>query len=1534
MALRPTTNLVVPEHLALDRKALKSRFMCMYTKRYTGSPTVFVTKLWANTLFPSVARDPEFGKGKRKMHLVEIPGRAVNANYLRVKVQRELGYVECAVPVYAFPVAAPESGFRFLFENFIRRSRDGEPPRATVAHTADIERLRAMLEARTPEQPDLVWPVDRVLREAHHVPEPIAAQIRQCLYRLRISTKGSLAVAFLDFRITKAEAQQMTTTEWASLREIDIYPMLHQWVGDAFGERGTTPVAAFPISKIAHTLPASHVESARVNEHLLSIGPNGKPYFIPKSIPLAQVIDYEERYKQAGTRADGAYALIDLTEGAEAHRAGHEPKAKLPKNVPVLVDWVNNKYAYTGALGHLQVTDLTRHRAAEVPHIRVLMEERRVQVRQIELLVAMGEKVGVTSAQAFNPAESDLADVKNAVLRGTLKTMTNPVEWFQYAADAFEYDPQFVDDVYWAHILETGFSAFRPLARYFKAIRAAISKNLEAVYTEYSVRTVSELMPWLIMVAEYGPRLAELRAEDVRLRNAAITQGEDPEWQIEAIPLLDELRKVGLLPHQFKIRNILRESPLFALLPVQAGGGKSLLLITDILIEILHNRYAPYVVLCPGHLLANYVNEMLYFTGGQMNVIPISMENIRVHGLERLQKMLESAPRNTVVVCDYDALRYRQYNVCYGTTPVVVYPIIDFLRQFRFCYAGLDESHRVKNDTARTFASMCLITDIPKIRLASGTMAHDSPSDMAMQVASMDPTLFGTRDEFNAKYGEEVSGGRVKLWKPGAQEQIMRKIKQRVVVAGAMRKEWAAFLPTKREWIGGCELTPNQQAVYDSILEETIQKIEEAARENSELSRFLGRHDRKAMRADVEDQEEGDDEHDEDAGNDLASLLRPYLARLEQFLMAPGHDPLGSQLLHGADRDSPKVKMILKRVAAHLFGGEAIDPETGKKAPYGPFDGKVLVFTNNVISAEEVWRLAPPELRECGMLYKAENKMEHGRRFEKMARIRWMVGVEVSMNEGLNFQFVSRICRSEVVWSPGTLEQGNSRANRPELKSEDRREFVFFDSFTVNKTIDVTKAARLISKVISVAQFENADNPLYSELPTVPVIKMSLDSILSFNTWEFVSEDRPGLMEYAKALSAFERVRDEDYEQYRQAYVKKYGTAPSMRRIPVAPAPKDVGFMSLVPYSPGSNVVAMAELGLVRIDDHLNQVEDDYATADDGAESLDDAVDAALSGLKGRAVHTEFGEGEIVRCGARAKHLTVRLNSGFSVRVRKASTFLVEDMVEGKTIRERMAEVKGFRLVNVGNVQAAGYTLSRAQSKAQKVKELRRQAREQRTRDRARKKALTMKLSLVDHNGYAGLMYDGDMENMTVVQTLQAAGFRAAPASTRAALKGPKHFVSILNAWADAGIGHPKKFMKAGAQRWFGGFHDELVAKSGTQDRIKAAASAKLPNFYVTQHVASADDTQITPYPVFENGKAYLMLPRGSGQPGTKNAVRKTKQKAEWKVHPARLIRFGTIAEIRETARKLKEMGVTVQNAATLNGQFKKMKALKVRVLS
>jgi hypothetical protein len=161
----------------------------------------------------------------------------------------------------------------------------------------------------------------------------------------------------------------------------------------------------------------------------------------------------------------------------------------------------------------------------------------------------------------------------------------------------------------------------------------------------------------------------------------------------------------------------------------------------------------------------------------------------------------------------------------------------------------------------------------------------------------------------------------------------------------------------------------------------------------------------------------------------------------------------------------------------------------------------------------------------------------------------------------------------------------------------------------------------------------------------------------------------------------------------------------------------------------------------------------------------------------------------------------------------------------------------------------------------------------------------------------------------------------------------PKTFVNLLNTWEDSGISYPAKFQRQ-ATGWFGEFYAQLASRAAPQERITRAARAKLPNFWVQEHRATADPKSITPFPVIENGKTWVMLPRGSGFPGTKSAVRATRDLVQWKKHEPRMIWFGTVAQIRETARKLKDSGVFVQNAGTLNKQFRDMKKLKVRVLS
>jgi hypothetical protein len=162
---------------------------------------------------------------------------------------------------------------------------------------------------------------------------------------------------------------------------------------------------------------------------------------------------------------------------------------------------------------------------------------------------------------------------------------------------------------------------------------------------------------------------------------------------------------------------------------------------------------------------------------------------------------------------------------------------------------------------------------------------------------------------------------------------------------------------------------------------------------------------------------------DDNAVDDLEQDLKAYLQRIEMFLAAPGYDEL-SVALSEEDKVSPKGKMVAHLTREHIK----------KKVP-----GKILIFTSYRNSATAVYEALPPDLKRAFILYEAGDKYKHRARFESDPSIIGMIGVESSLNTGVNAQFCSRLIRIESVYSPGALEQGESRVNRPMLKGKDPR---------------------------------------------------------------------------------------------------------------------------------------------------------------------------------------------------------------------------------------------------------------------------------------------------------------------------------------------------------------------------------------------------------------------------------------------------------------------------------------------------------------
>ena len=1557
-AVRPLSNLVIPEHLMMPGKLQSARFMYVYAQKYKGPPSAFMTRLWAAVLFPTLAANSAWGTGGAKA--ADTLRKAIPAGFLRIK--KEADHFVVNVPLFQFAAHNVSNVQQFLTQYMLGGHRaKGKAFEPTAQHVADMTEFAESLQAaRAPDGSitNMKIPAARVLAaSAIRLDAKAQDALKECLLGIRVQLKGNFAMIFADFKIEKDEAQQLTTTEWNQLRDIDLYPLLMHWVNTVFGEKGNVAIASFPISKIVNTLPKNHTEAARVNEYGLSIGATGAPHYLPLEVDKNQTRIYEDRYTQAGLREDGSFCLVNTDEGAQAMSSGSEVKTKLPPNMVVAVDWVNNKFSYTNTSGNLEVVDLSNTRKPDAAHIRTLLFERIITVEMMDWFARMGEAAGVSNKVDLGADDLEGLNISGTLLH-TFQSGSSLQAYYKAATVAWKgLEEQ--DVVHLNDVSVHGFGPFRAIARQIKIIEAAIKSNLEAVYLKWSVASVTDMLPWLTLIAKYTDDLPALQAADKTARAAAITAkdvGPDPKWEVPSIPLMSD--KIGFLPHQRKVRNLLRDSPDFALLPVQAGGGKSILLLTDVLLEIKANRNEPYLVLCPGHLVANYVKEVVDFTSGKMNVIALTNVAIRQSGIKRLQSIMEAAPRNTVVVCDYDTLKYSprgtQRAVTYGTKTIQTFPVVDWLRQFNFGYVALDESHKVKNDNSRTRSVRALITDIPKKRLASGTMVHDSPSDLAMQVAMFDPTLFGTRDEFNEKYGANVRGGRVVEWRKGAQQEIMDKIKSRIVYAGAMRKEWAALLPQKQEWVGGVELTPRQQEEYEKLLDGVAKKIEEKAKGGGAKAKALQKFlkgkavvpDKDAALQTEDTSDETDDEvedvADENAGQDIEAAIQPHLAILERFLIAP--TSVVGDTLTGDDAISPKTLRIINRIKCHVLGGTD-DPGDGSTGPYGPFPGKVLIFTNNIKSAEEIYRLAPPELRKSGILYKAERKLEDGARFEKDDKVRWMVGVEQSMNEGLNFQFAARLIRTETPWNPGTLEQGNSRINRPELKKQETRNKIFFDTVVCNKTIDITKTARLISKVIAAAKFENASNAEYATIPDVEAITMTLDAVREKNNWHSYG-DNPGLEDYLAAQRKFTSVVRQDYKEYLEAYIAKYGSKPALEPIEVAPTPKDAALLKRVPYTPGLGIYSAKEMGLVRLDEYLNisfddddddEGGDDESDEDEGGElsqGPDPEMIEKMKNLKGHLVHTEHGDGYIVEMQTKGKLVTVDLVNGYSVRARKSQVFLVtRTETSTKDIRNQLLKSVGdLPIAKQVDVPAVWLKAPKGVLKKLQETEKKQQDKEAKERQKKVEAELAIELQFVVTNGFFGLDYVIDEENLTAQQTLTGCGFRPQAPFYYSKVKNVVALRNQMTLWKNSGLSVDPLLYKQGVPQAFREM--DALLQSGKiknhQLTAKQMAGAGLVNFYRLEHKANNDKKVFKPYPIIEGGVAYIALP-AQGQAGTKVAMQHKRPAFSWHLSTPSLSFYGTPLSVNKMLAKIVAAGVQITNIKELEKEFHALKTMKLR---
>jgi superfamily II DNA or RNA helicase len=256
----------------------------------------------------------------------------------------------------------------------------------------------------------------------------------------------------------------------------------------------------------------------------------------------------------------------------------------------------------------------------------------------------------------------------------------------------------------------------------------------------------------------------------------------EPLGSLEGI--LRPYQKEGVYWLRFLSRN-----GLGGILADEMGLGKTLQTLA-----FLRTLDGPSLVVCPSSLLFNWAREAQRF-------VP-ELKVLCIEGADRA-KLFRQIFESNLVLTSYPLLRRD----------------IDRFRDFQFSSIFLDEATHIKNpDTQNAQAAMALVGRHRFV--LTGTPVENSVRDLWSLLHFVLPGYLGQREDFRERYELPISRGsqpeRARLAKR-LRPVMLRRLKQQVV------KE----LPEKIEQIAYCDLSPEQEELYQKLRQESRRKLDE-----------------------------------------------------------------------------------------------------------------------------------------------------------------------------------------------------------------------------------------------------------------------------------------------------------------------------------------------------------------------------------------------------------------------------------------------------------------------------------------------------------------------------------------------------------------------------------------------------------------------------------------------------------------------------------------------------------------------------------
>lgn len=1478
---RPLTNLVRDPSLQLDSRTLSSGFMALY-RCAPRDPLFFYGSLAMRQAYPNLRQTAAISSTVRKANAVFLK-EAVAESWTKISMSSFVLIKKNAKDVhFSVPV--------FVLRNL--SSNDSEPNKYIRTMANVVADGESAMEAIKDVQPSAAeMPLSSLPNQGLY-----AKQIKNLQGvvngKIVLRTLDSYHIWFLEGNIPANIASYMTQVPFAQMRPTDIWALLHTWVQGRYGAFEKPPLSSIPLSKIAETLPKT--TETRLGLYDMLLDENNSLFVLPKSID--NIAEYESEFSTKMLNADGTFGMLNTDPNAET-------SAKpLPGPRPLFIDWVNHKFSYVQNNGRTSVKDLIRCVPANISHVRDFLQRPILSnANDFQFLFNMGGDLGVApGANKYNWVKT-ITDMcmKAGPSVGIPVRDPSTVSWVDVIAI---YEQSNVVQTLFQQHLGMG------LFDYFEKLEAYLNANAEVAYSKISVLSYYTALARLACLRNNRTSAAVHATieQDRASRAKYINQGQDANYQMPALPYMAEGR--SLVPHQVKVQNTLRESPDFALLPVSAGGGKTMLCVTEYLKLLKEGKVHRALIMCPSHLVSQYVTEFVYATKGKINVIPFVTTTFfappRGTGLDQLAKLVDSSPINTVVIADYNIAKgsSRMMSIGYGTSPSEVFPIVDILRSFRFDCVWLDEAHYLKSESTTQRAVASLVSDIKMKRLMTGTLTPNVIQDIVRQMQLFDPSIFGTATEFMDRYAEESRGSRITKYRAGALADINSRLRDYVVVAGAKRKEWAAFLPPLKEVSYAVTFTQAQRKVYTDILSNAVADLLKQVESNPDLKSRL-----------YDDQGNVREEA-------LQDLLGPTFARLEIFTICPELDELGREVLHGEDLKSPKIAKIIELLREH-----SADPSAGK----------VIIFCNNIKSTQAIFDGLPKDLQEKTIRYSADSKTENVAEFNTNPRKKFMVGVQQSMNTGLNLQVADYIIRTDTVWTPGEVEQGNSRIQRPNLKVKEQRQAVKVAWLVASGTIDVLKSAFLLAKMAQVRKLEEEGNHLYAEFEPLPLFPIRMETIL-----EIAQLGDEVLQSYFDNYAEMKRIEHLDYANFKKEhpeYLTPEGL-PNFKPIPVAPALPGSKLMYKLPYVPGMDIFNATELGLIRYDQYLiqNGIDAAYLTKElesDSDSEEDDESDVSTNALNrletekvsGLWVHTEFGDGEIVR--VQRLRLRIRLTSGEFVRPRKTASFVItrksarNDELRTKVLKE-VGEIP-FDAPEPPTSSARETTkaptkLVRKSGRVVDLKEAPEAVEEE-------DESIHIELHLTVANDFPGLIFYGADENKAAARALEAIGFTKPKPFYYAPIPTYQQWLKQLVGWEERGFTYDKAAYLSIKQFLV---NMKTMRKNATT-LVGLSANSALRNFFRLEFLVNKNPKLLKPYPLVIDDVAMMALP-ALGNPSSKAAIQAYRAPGvKWRLDNGAgtlSVYTTSLAVIDKNLRILQKQGFVIDNLRELMRERKRFR--------